>query len=210
MSEYIIFPIGDWSCDGHNSYADFLVKSEKPLQEVRETHLKENVFIGSLCSDYEDNKIEVQCLYEFLIDYIGEEEAKNVLQKLVNSNFKLIDEEQEFNRLIGAVGLAKQSIKDSEIKLSFNNNEDNLQFLVIDTPEQMLIIWITILNVINSELKLEIASKAMSAYYIKYKGYPYKPSGDINFCGYDDKGRHLNTPGYGIWKDYEGEFYHAQ
>lgn len=208
MTNYIIFPIGDWSCDGHNCYADFLVKSEKTLDAVREAHLKENSFIGSLCKDYEDNKIEVQFLYEFLTEYINEVEAKNILQSFIESGIELSDENAQFNNLVKSAKLHSSNIE-QEVKLNFNHIDgDNSQFFVIYTPEEMLNIWITILNVINPDLKLEIASEALSSYYIKYKGYPHEPSGNINFYGYDVQNRHLDTPGYGIWQDYEGEFYH--
>ena len=63
MTNYIIFPVGDWSGDGHSCCADFLVKSDKSLEEVREVHFKENSFIGSLCEEYDDNKINIHFLY---------------------------------------------------------------------------------------------------------------------------------------------------
>lgn len=192
MTNYIIFPIGDWSCDGHNSYADFLVRSEKSLEEVREAHFKENEFIGSLCKEYEDNKIEVQSLYYFFIKYVCEDDSKAIITKLVDSGISVTNDDESEN-----------------VKLSLNfDDDDNPQSLIIDSPDDMLLVWISILNVINPSLQLETSSEAMSSYYIKYKGYPHKPVGNINLYGFDEQNRHLETPGYGIWLDHSGEFYH--
>jgi hypothetical protein len=192
MTNYIIFPIGDWSGDGHSCCADFLVKSEKTLDEVREVHFKENGFIGSLCEEYDDNKINIHYLYEFLIDYVSENEAKEIIEKFVETGMELNDDNETDN-----------------IELTFDFEKNDSQFFTIYYPNEMLNIWLTILNIIDPTLKLEVASEAMSYYYIKYKGYPYEPVGNINFYGYDNKSRHLDTPGYGIWQDYEGEFYHS-
>lgn len=192
MTNYIIFPVGDWSGDGHSCCADFLVKSEKSLEEVREIHFKENDFIGSLCEEYDDNKINIHYLYEFLIEYMSEDDAKVFITKMVDSGLELNDHNETDN-----------------IKLTFDFENDNSQYFTIFYPDEMLNIWLSILNVIDPTLKLEVASEAMSSYYIKYKGYPHEPVGNINFYGQDDKGRHLDTPGYGIWQDYEGEFYNC-
>jgi hypothetical protein len=192
MTNYIIFPVGDWSGDGHSCCADFLVKSEKSLQEVREVHFKENDFIGSLCKEYDDNKINIHYLYEFLVEYMCEDDAKLFITKMVDSELELNDDDETHN-----------------IQLTFDFENNDTQHFVIYYPEEMLNVWINILNVIDPSLKLEVASEGMSQYYIKYKGYPHEPSGDINFYGYDNKNRHLETPGYGIWQDYEGEFYHS-
>src|SRR5579875_1490358 len=114
MTNYIIFPVGDWSGDGHSCCADFLVKSEKNLEEVREVHFKENNFIGSLCEEYDDNKINVQYLYEFLIDYVTKNEAKNIIQNFVDSGIELTNENTEFNYLFKSAKLATSSIDENK------------------------------------------------------------------------------------------------
>jgi hypothetical protein len=202
---YIIFPIGDWSCDGHSCYADFLVKSTKPLQEVREVHFKENNFIGSLCKDYQDNKINVAYLYDFLVKYIPKEIAKEKIKQLIDNGVEIMDEEFEVRDMEERYSNKKNDYK---VVLSFEEDEENPQSLTIDDPEIMLDIWLLCLNAINPSLELEKASEAMSQYMIKYKGYPHKPEGDINFYGVDKESRHLDTPGYGVWDDHCGEFYH--
>lgn len=65
--EYEIkFPIGDWSNDGHGQCQWFRIKSNKPVQEVREAHfLCERILgfnIGSICSEYEESMIEENIL----------------------------------------------------------------------------------------------------------------------------------------------------
>lgn len=61
-------PIGDWSDDGHGKCEYFIVKSNKPVEEVREIHFqikeKTGVNIEELCSEYEDNTIFVDDLEE--------------------------------------------------------------------------------------------------------------------------------------------------
>ncbi len=204
---YFLFPIGDWSCDGHSCYADFIVKSEKPLEDVRKAHLKENFFIGSLCSEYQDNRIEIFNLYNFLIQYISEDAAKNKIKHLIDSGIELIDEEFEFRKMESRYSkTAKQN--DYKVVLSFDEDEENPKYIVVSEPEQMLEIWLLCLNVIDTNLNLEAASEALSQYSIKYKGYPHKPTGSINFYGFNEENIHLNTPGYGIWDDHCGEFYH--
>lgn len=58
----IKFPIGDWSGDGHSKCEWFILESNKPLREVRDTHLKSKEVlgfdIGELCSDYCDSFID--------------------------------------------------------------------------------------------------------------------------------------------------------
>ena len=49
-------------------------------------------------------------------------------------------------------------------------------------------IWLAILNKIDPTL--ELTSKIDNSYE------------DINFYGYDDKKRHLDTPGYGVFTDF--------
>lgn len=174
---YIIFPIGDWSCDGHSCYADFLVKSDKPLQEVREIHFRENDFIGSLCSDYRDNKIEVFSLYNFMIKYMTEAQAQENIKYLIIGGVDISDEELEFQELQSRINKTKFDYK---IELSFEENE-NCQSLIIDDPKIMLDIWLMCLNAIDPKINLECVSEAMSQYYIKHKGYKYEPEENINF-----------------------------
>ncbi len=57
MSDYVIrFPIGDWSDDGHGKCDWFTVKSNKPVEDVREAHFKCKLPIGELCRDYQEDK----------------------------------------------------------------------------------------------------------------------------------------------------------
>lgn len=55
------FAIGDWSKDGHGKCDYFVVKSNKPVEEVRESHYKiknvTGINIDELCSEYGDSAI---------------------------------------------------------------------------------------------------------------------------------------------------------
>lgn len=64
------FAIGDWSNDGHGQCEYFVVKSNKPVEEVRESHYQiENVTginIDKICKNYEDDIINNEN-YELLV-----------------------------------------------------------------------------------------------------------------------------------------------
>jgi hypothetical protein len=55
----------------------------------------------------------------------------------------------------------------------------------LSPPESLFFLWVSLLNKINPELAL---TPMVSDYE------------DINFYGRDDQGRHLNTPGYGLFE----------
>ncbi len=54
-------PIGDWSDDGHGKCDYYYIKSNKPVEEVREIHFqildKTGFDIEETCSEYEDSSI---------------------------------------------------------------------------------------------------------------------------------------------------------
>lgn len=74
-----------------------------------------------------------------------------------------------------------------DILKRYNLIDEHFENEDIDS-EQIFLIWLNILNSINADLKLEP--------YANKKDYE-----DINFYGRDDKNRHLDTPGYGIFLD---------
>ena len=51
-------------------------------------------------------------------------------------------------------------------------------------PEGLILLWLDILRYVDSELELEIIKSEAK---------------DINFYGHDEKNRHLETPGYGVF-----------
>lgn len=195
MSKYYIFPIGDWSGDGHSFVAEFLVKGEVSLQKVREIHFQ-NDWIGKICSEYDNNSLPASVVYNFP----NPEEAKKFLVELLNKHgsnvvkdLKDIEHDEVFNYLNMPDDQAQ--LDDIDITMDYNS--------LID-------FWIFALNQFDENLKLEVVSVAMSPYYIKYKGYPVAKEeieGNINFYGRDNQGRHLSTPGYGVWSCDETEFY---
>jgi len=53
--------IGDWSDDGHGKHDDFIISSNKPVEDVREAHFKIKAVTGidieNICSEYEETLI---------------------------------------------------------------------------------------------------------------------------------------------------------
>lgn len=185
MAFHFIFPIGDWSGDGHACVAEYMVRSEASLAQVRETHFA-NHWIGDLCSEYEDNQVDVS-----LFINQNESEGRDFALRLVEVHDLTV------------IGERGEEYHFDTIKL----HEFDTMTLELN-HDAMIDVWVWLLNNVNDTLKLEIVSPAMSQYYIKYKGYPYPVDGEIHYYGYDEQQRHLNTPGYGVWNDsYESEFY---
>lgn len=61
--EYLIkFPIGDWSGNGHERCDWYVVKSNKPVEELREIHFsckeKLGFTIGNLCEEYQEYRVD--------------------------------------------------------------------------------------------------------------------------------------------------------
>lgn len=54
-------PIGDWSSDGHGKCLNVLVKSNVPVEQVREAHFRiqeaTGINVHSFCKDYEDSVV---------------------------------------------------------------------------------------------------------------------------------------------------------
>lgn len=192
----IIFEIGDWSSDGHSYYAEFLVKSNKKIDELRKVHLKENKFIGSLCSDYEDNHIYVSVLFDFFKKYMTQEKAKEEIKELI----KNMDTE-----VLDFSDINEEWIENIE-EVSFEEDDEHVLHMYSQTA--MLEVWLKLLQVIEPSFEYSIISEPMSRYFIKYKGYPDKVDGTFHHYGYID-GTHIDTPGYGTWSCDESEFYHG-
>lgn len=185
----ILFDIGDYSCDGHNYYATFMVKSNKTDEELQKIHLKENDFIGSLCEDYEENYIYIYELYNFLIQYLSPEKAMNFLN--------------DFTKETDTKILVDNDFDDEVTEMSIE--EEDYHSIHMNNAKSMLDMWLRLLKVIDNTFEYEIISEAMSSYYIKYKGYPVEPSGKMIPRNYNG----MKIPGYGVWKsDDDSEFHH--
>lgn len=60
MQHEIIFELGDWSKDGHNQSDKYKIKSNKPVEELRELHFKfceQHFKIGDMCREHEERDI---------------------------------------------------------------------------------------------------------------------------------------------------------
>lgn len=216
MPYHFLFPIGDWSGDGHAFVAEYLVKSEGTLKDVRETHFA-NKWVGEMCSEYNDNKIGI----DLLMDAFEEKGAELAYNLAKNSPLNLVDSYDEtysdedftFNMLDMSFKVKPEVLaqkkKESPSRYDKYDESSFVQSLSLEMSyEAMIEFWVFALNYYNPQLKLEVVSQAMSKYFVKYKGYPHKPDGSINFYGYDELKRHLKTPGYGVWSgDEDNEFY---
>lgn len=180
MSHYYIFPVGDWSGDGHAFVAEFIIKGEASLAQVRDIHFN-NDWIGELCAEYEDKYIEASIMQALPCPQLGYKFLEALADK-----FNLEKHESD-----------NENVSDG-YRLEMNY-------------ESLIELWVFLLNQFDNSLKLEVVSPPMSKYYKKYKGLGINQSlieGSINFYGYDEKGRHLKTPGYGVWDDCDSnEFY---
>lgn len=182
-----LFEIGDYSCDGHNFFATFLVKSNKTAQELQNVHMKENEFIGSLCSEYEQDYIYIYELYKFLLSYMTPEKALEFLNAFAKEadTEVLIENEDEVEQM--------------------SVEEEEYHTFHMYSPTAMLEMWLRLLKVVDNSVEYEIISEPMSSYMIKYKGYPEKPDGEMIPRQYSG----MKVPGYGVWDgDGDMEFCH--
>jgi hypothetical protein len=114
-------PIGDWSDDGHGKYKDYLIKSNKPLELVRELYFQACDKLGfSLDGSYKEKKLTPASNYE---DYSFK---KDTLQALLDFGIKLSEEDIEYikeqestdgTELFCDIVLRFIETQDSELKL---------------------------------------------------------------------------------------------
>jgi len=149
MEHLIRFPVGDWSDDGHGKCHYFIVRSNKPVQELRELHFsckeKLGFDIGDICRDYEDSELSL-----------------DIFDKLQAAGFDIEweGEQPEYAKYF-----------------------DSINARIMHT-EEVFNLWTDILKFLDPDLNLELT---------------VVESDDINFYGFDEKKRHLNTPGYGVF-----------
>lgn len=191
----IIFEIGDWSSDGHSISAQYLVRCNRTLDKMRELHFTQNETIGDMCKEYNDPYIDLEAFFQYL-------------ELLRDKNWAL----QELHELTEG-GLKCVTLEDAKGKWIEHPTQDDLlnvkNRLHVDDSEGMLAVWLLMLRAIDPKLKVEVLTHGMSNYEVKYKGYPYEHVGTMHFYGVDDKGRHLYTPGYGVWQGDEMEYCHG-
>jgi len=118
---YLIeFPIGDWSKDGHSKCDNYLIKSEKPVQDVREAHFRApdalGFEIGTICGEYDERSLETEVVdklreigYDFESfgkeidedgnpDWLSSDQVVDIWTYLLNH----IDPSLNLERLVGA------------------------------------------------------------------------------------------------------------
>jgi hypothetical protein len=207
----ICFSIGDHSTDGHGCYAEFIVKSNKPVQEVREVHFLENETIGSIASEYQESTISLATIFAFIHKYSLQP------QQTMSQIIKKLTHHVKFQNWLDTpmfLDVNKDELPAtivSSLEKYQENTEDNYEHEVfVNLAESsglsVLTLWTDLLMIIDPTLELTIISEALSYNSIKHKGYPVTFSDTIHFYGIDDKNRHFSTPGYGVWRGDEYDF----
>lgn len=142
--------LGDWSDDGHGKTEDYLIHSNKPVEDVRESYFKAVGltginFGGEVCSDYGDGELDLDLYEKFKeLGYVFDEEKWDI----------------EFN---------SKNICDS---------------IYVERSAFMdLALWFIKLG--DSTLELKIIEK--------------DPVDSFHFYGFDEKGRHIEFFGYGLF-----------
>ena len=174
---YYKFPVGDYSFDGHACVANFIVRGQKPLIEVQETHISQP-WIGLIASEYDDNTV-----LQNLVNKLPYPEAGTVFLEALIEKHNLEIEEDDWS----------EEGNESEIHLTYDS---------------LIELWIFLLNQYNPNLQLEIISPALV--FTEKKKIKYLPKGSTiegSIERYSGQIGGLQIPGYGVWEDYEGEFF---
>lgn len=196
MTHNIIFPLGDYSFDGHNCVAYFVVKSKKPVEEVRKVHVANN-WIGELCKKYRDNKLPFHYCSYF------PQAGITFLKKLVD----------KYNLTTNAIKkdgnwVSDELLLQEEVDEELMESEDWEDFYYVEVnAEALMDFWVFALNQSDSELSLTVKSPALSSHRIKYKGYGVKEFSNLNPMPFEDNYNQLAFPGYGVWVNHDGEYY---
>ena len=83
----IVFPIGDWSEDGHGKYHVYTISSKKPAAQVRDAHYKSADVVGfdleTICKEYEESTIKLSTVKRLKELGYGEFEESDTDKKKV-------------------------------------------------------------------------------------------------------------------------------
>jgi hypothetical protein len=92
-------PIGDWSDDGHGKHEDYIIESNKPLQEIRELYFQACEKLGftldghhelTPCRDYEEYHFKdetIEALLNFGLNISEDEQEKWVKDSIETQEF---------------------------------------------------------------------------------------------------------------------------
>lgn len=210
--EKIIFPIGDWSFDGHAFLANFIVGSTFNLEKVRDIHFLENDFLGSLCSEFNQDELDLKVIYKFIQKYSDNADYDFIrILKALNDEVQYKDylcqdvPDQQDDAFIEKIAVfTKENIN--------NEDPDYLLDMTISSGKAMLIVWLEFLMLIEKKqpnhnpdmpLSFEIMSEPLSYYDKTPDDLP-----SIHFYGVNAHNKQLKTPGYGVWTCDEMDFFY--
>lgn len=214
--EKIIFPIGDYSFDGHAFLANFIVRSSFDIENVRAIHLLENQFLGSLCSEYNQYSLDVHQLFKFIKKY-SKNADYDFLRILTNLDDYVQYEDFIGNEIPNPHNKLIPSLILENIQMTFEEDEAEGEGKIsmdmsISNGKAMLILWLEFLMLIeknqsshnpDAPLYLEIVGEA-----IGYHGDIPKDLKTINYHDHKSNNIRLNIPGYGVWTCDETEFFY--
>lgn len=130
-------PIGDWSGDGHGEAIYYNIKSNKPLQEVRELYFKACKQLGytldghdnkTPCAEYKDNTFSKEVLKDLL--HMGVEIDSDTYSYI-------IDEETIEPDIFVKIILEFIKTQDKTLKLELVENFDDMfQFYGLDKEKR--------------------------------------------------------------------------
>ena len=164
--------IGDWSADGHGNKKEYKVSSDKSVEEVREDHFGIETTLGFKI-DSIVNKYEVEAIKpEQMLELLRIEGFKE------NFSVSLASGGYDENKINWLIPFLKED-PDTE-----DMYEDEFEFH--PTPKLLAEIWIYLINKVDPDLNLKL---------IQEENIP-----SLHFYGVDEKGRHINQVGYGLFQ----------
>ncbi len=206
--EKIQFTVGDWSGDGHNEKKDFFVLSSVPVQDLRELHyLAKSVVgfeIGSICGDYDEHDLD-KGIREHLTEIgVLSEHDKDMTEMMQPEDVMEI-----------WVRVLRYIAEDKGIPLTLTRilpgtpsalPIDALRTLMKRATKDGLKAEITV----NGEVPADPADALFSALSdaaraqggslgVLVTGPNVAKIPTMHFYGFDEKNRHLDTPGYGAF-----------
>lgn len=126
---YFKIPIGDWSHDGHGQKEIFLIKSNKPVEHVRELYFQACDKIGfSLDGSYKKTSSTPCCEYEDITF------SKETLQELLDFGVKL---KKETIDIIEQEEVIEEKLSLCEIILAFIRTQDSTLEISIEEEKNV-------------------------------------------------------------------------
>lgn len=222
----IKFELGDWSQDGHNQSVVYTVRSNKPVNEVREAHFRGDALltemgrfeISDICGDM-SYTTDQELIWLETLSALGIFNAENELlgeffneiyERLTDESKETLGSDDEYLELADEDDYEKLIDEETLVKIwaaILMNADDTLELEVIgsdaeldETPIALLTRNPEVIQIIRDALKLIPDTITGGGMDILREAASYVPEKveSLHFYGFDSKDRHLSTPGYGL------------